>query len=509
VTLWSNLWLGFGVAFTPLNLVLALAGAFLGTLIGALPGIGSTSGVALLLPLTFGMEPTSAIILMSGIYYGSMYGGTITSVLINTPGESATIVTTLDGYQLARQGRAGAALGIATIASFVAGTCGTAALMLMAPALARAALRFGPPEYFALTLLGITMLATLGTGSRTKAFISALVGLILATAGIDVMTGSTRFTFGSVNLMSGFDFLPISIGLFGLTEILLGTDEAERIRRSDVAVRVRQLFPSREDWTRSRAPIARGTVLGFLIGCLPGAGATIASFASYYVEKRVSRTPERFGRGAIEGVAGPEAANNAASAGSLVPLLTLGLPGGTTTAVLVGAFVMWGLRPGPLLFDENPAFVWGLIASMYIGNVMLVAINILMIPMFVRILRVPYEVLMPAIVVLCMVGAYAANNRMWDVGLMLGFGGIGYVMRKLEYSPAALVSGLVLGPLAENAFRQSLQISDGSYAIFFTRPLAGVLMLAAGMAVAWPLLASWTGGRGPGGRSPASSLSDP
>jgi putative tricarboxylic transport membrane protein len=488
VDVWSNLWLGFSVALTPENLAFALVGAFLGTIIGALPGIGSTSGVALLLPLTFGMNPTSAMIMLAGIYYGSMYGGTITSVLINTPGESATIVTTLDGYQLARQGRAGAALGIATIGSFIAGTVGTIALMLTAPLLARAALSFGPPEYLALTVLGLAMLTSFGGGSLLKAGISTLVGLILGTVGVDVMTGNPRFTFGSVELLSGIDFLPLSIALFGFSEILTGADEAEQARRNRIRIGVRDVFPTADDWRRSRWPIARGSIIGFLTGTLPGAGATLASFASYFVEKRISKTPERFGKGAIEGVAAPESANNAASAGSMVPLLTLGLPGGTTTAVLVGAFIMWGLRPGPMLFEQNPQFVWGLIASMYVGNVMLALINIFMIPLFVRLLRVPYEWLVPSIMVLCLIGAFAANNRMWDVGLLIVFGVIGYLMKQLDYSPAALVSALVLGPLAENAFRQSLQISGGNATIFVMRPIAAVLLLLAVVAFALPVV---------------------
>jgi putative tricarboxylic transport membrane protein len=492
VDIWTNLWLGFSVALTPTNLAFALAGAFLGTMIGALPGIGSTSGVALLLPLTFGMNPTSAMIMLAGIYYGSMYGGTITSVLINTPGESATIVTTLDGYQMARQGRAGAALGIATIGSFIAGTAGTVALMLTAPVLARAALSFGPPEYFALVLVGLTMLTSLGGGPPLKAGISTLVGLILGTVGLDVITGNPRFTFGNVDLLSGIDFLPVSIAVFGFSEILAGADEADAARRARVHVSVRDVFPTRDDWRRSRWPIARGSAIGFLTGTLPGAGATLASFAAYFIEKKISRTPDRFGRGAIEGVASPEAANNAASAGSMVPLLTLGLPGGTTTAVLVGAFIMWGLRPGPMLFEQHPQLVWGLIASMYVGNVMLGLINIFLIPLFVRLLRVPYELLVPIILTFCMIGAFAANNRMWDVGLLIVFGVIGYLMKRLDYSPAALVTALVLGPLAENSLRQSLQISEGSFSVFITRPIAATLMALAGVALLLPLVQQLT-----------------
>ena len=488
MSLFDSIRLGFAVALTPINLALALAGALLGTLVGALPGIGSTSAVALLLPLTFNMDPAGAIILLCGIYYGSMYGGTITSVLINTPGESATVVTALDGYQLARQGRAGVALGIATIASFVAGTLGTFALMLTAPALAGFALTFGPPEYFALTVLGLSMLTGLTSGSASKALMSALLGLIVATIGLDVTTGMPRLTFGSVDLLSGVDFLPVSIALFGFTEILLGAEQAAEAARSRARIAIRDVFPTRQDWRQSRPAVLRGTGLGFLIGTLPGAGATLASFIAYAIEKRVSRTPERFGRGAIEGVAAPEAANNAASAGALVPLLTLGLPGGTTTAVLVGALTMWGLRPGPLMFQENPEIAWGLIASMYIGNAMLLVLNIVLIPVFVRALLIPYAVLAPSVLALCLVGAYAANNRLWDVGVMLVFGAVGLAMRRLGYSPAAFVAALVLGPIAENAFRQSMQISQGSFAIFWSRPIAVGLFIAAAAALILPML---------------------
>jgi putative tricarboxylic transport membrane protein len=485
VSLFEALELGFSVALTPVNLLLALAGALLGTLVGALPGIGSTSAVALLLPLTFNMNPSGAIILLCGIYYGSMYGGTITSVLINTPGESATVMTTLDGYQLARQGRAGAALGIATVASFLAGTTGTAALMIMAPALARGALTFGPPEYFALTVLGLSMLAGLTTGSALKSALSALLGLIVATIGLDVTTGMPRLTFGSLDLLGGIDFLPVSIALFGFTEMLVGAETGAQMVPARVSVR--EVFPTWVDCWQSRFAILRGTVVGFFIGTLPGAGATLASFIAYALEKRVSRQPERFGRGAIEGVAAPEAANNAASAGALVPLLTLGLPGGTTTAVLVGALIMWGLRPGPLLFRENPEFAWGLIASMYIGNVMLLVLNIILIPVFVRALLIPYSVLAPAVLVLCFVGAFAANNRMFDVGVMLAFSALGLAMRRFGYSPVAFVSALVLGPLAENAFRQSLQISQGNFGVFVTRPIAATLLALAAAALVLPM----------------------
>lgn len=483
----DHLALGFSIALSPFNLLMAFLGAVLGTLIGALPGIGPVSGVALLLPLTFGMHPTSAIIMLAAIYYGSQYGGTITSVLINTPGESASVVTCLDGYQMALRGRAGAALGIAALGSFVAGTFGTLLLMLMAPTLARWALSFGPPETFALMLLGLTTVTGLAGDHPLKGFISMVLGLMLAMVGFDIVSGDARYTFGVNEVLEGIDFLPVAIGLFGLGEVLVGAEEVRDLRILRARYRLREVWPTAADWVRSRWAIARGTLLGFFIGILPGAGSTIASFLSYTVERKVSRHREEFGRGAIEGVAGPESANNAASAGSLVPLLTLGIPGSGTTAVLLGGLMMWGLRPGPLLFEKNPDFVWGLIASMYIGNVMLVLLNIFAIPAFVWALRIPYRVLTPLIVVFCVTGAYAANNRVFDVGLMLAFGALGYLMRRFDYSPAALTLALVLGPLAERALRQSLIISDRGLLIFFTRPIAAVLTSAALLAVLIPL----------------------
>jgi putative tricarboxylic transport membrane protein len=483
----DNLVLGFSIALTPFNLVLAAAGVIVGTAIGALPGIGPASGVALLLPLTFGMEPTSGIIMLAAIYYGSMYGGTITSVLINTPGESASVVTCIDGYQMALRGRAGPALGIAALGSFIAGTLGVVLLMAMSPALARWALSFGPPETFALMLLGLTTVTGLTGGNAVKGYISMVLGLMLSMVGFDIISGDERYAFGIPEMLDGVDFLPVAIGLFGLGEVLAGAEQSSDLRVLNARYGLRDVLPSVADWVRSRWPIARGAVLGFFIGILPGAGATIASFLSYTVEKKVSRHPDQFGRGAIEGVAGPEAANNAASAGAMVPLLTLGIPGSGTTAIMLGGLMMWGLRPGPLLFDKNPDFVWGLIASMYVGNVMLVVLNLAFIPMFVRALRIPYTVLMPLIIVFCVTGAYSLNNKLWDVGQMVVFGLLGYAMKKLDYSPAALVLALVLGPLAERALRQSLIISDSGALIFFQRPIAAVLTIAAIAAVALPV----------------------
>jgi putative tricarboxylic transport membrane protein len=491
----ANLALGFSVALTPFNLLMAVAGVIVGIMIGALPGIGPPSGVALLLPLTFGMEPTSGIIMLAALYAGSMYGGTITSVLINTPGESASVVTCLDGHQMALQGRAGAALGIAAAGSFIAGTVGVVLLMLVSPALARWSLAFGPPETFALMLLGLTTVTLLTGENALKGYISMVLGLMLAMVGFDIISGDARYAFGIPEMMDGIDFLPVAIGLFGLGEVLAGAEQAAGARIVQGRITLREVMPSAEDWVRSRWAIVRGTVLGFMVGLLPGAGPTVASFLAYTVEKKISKRPQEFGKGAVEGVAGPESANNAAATGAMVPMLTLGIPGSATTAIMLGGLMMWGLRPGPLLFEKNPQFVWGLIASQYIANVMLLILSTAFIPLFVRALRVPYSILMPLIIVFCITGAYSLKNSVWDVGQMLVFGVLGYAMKKLGYSPAALVLALVLGPLAERALRQSLIISDAGLGIFFLRPIAAVLTVAALVAVAVPMvrsiLAAW------------------
>ncbi|MEK6243106.1 MAG: tripartite tricarboxylate transporter permease [Pseudomonadota bacterium] len=480
--------MGFSVALTPFNLLMATAGVIVGILIGALPGIGPPSGVALLLPLTFGMEPTSGIIMLAALYAGTMYGGTITSVLINTPGESASVVTCLDGYQMALQGRAGPALGIAAIGSFIAGTVGVVLLMLVSPALARWSLSFGPPETFALMLLGLTTVTLLTGDNALKGYISMVLGLMLAMVGFDIISGDARYAFGIPEMMDGMDFLPVAIGLFGLGEVLAGAEMATGNAILQGRYGLRDVMPSAKDWVRSRWAIVRGTVLGFSVGLLPGAGPTVASFLSYTVEKKVSKHSQEFGKGAIEGVAGPESANNAAAIGAMVPMLTLGIPGSATTAIMLGGLMMWGLRPGPMLFEKNPEFVWGLIASQYIANVMLLILSTAFIPLFVRALRVPYTILMPLIIVFCITGAYSLKNNVWDVGQMLVFGVLGYAMKKLGYSPAALVLALVLGPLAERALRQSLIISDAGLGIFFLRPIAAVLTIAALVAVAVPVV---------------------
>ena len=479
--------MGFGVALTPFNLMMAMAGVLVGILIGALPGVGPPSGVAMLLPLTFGMDPTSGIIMLAALYAGTMYGGTITAVLINTPGESASVVTCLDGYQMALQGRAGPALGIAAIASFIAGTIGVVLLMLVSPLLARWSLSFGPPETFALMLLGLTTVTLLAGDDPIKGYISMMLGLMLAMVGYDIISGDARFGFGIIEMMDGIDFLPAAIGLFGLGEVLAGA-ETKGGAVLKTSLKLRDVLPSMLDWGRSKWAIARGTAMGFLVGVLPGAGPTVAAFLAYTVEKKVAKEPEKFGKGEIKGVAGPEAANNAAATAAMVPMLTLGIPGSATTAIMLGGLMMWGLRPGPMLFEKNPQFVWGLIASQYIANIMLLILSTLFIPLFVRAVRIPYSILMPLIVVFCVTGAYSLKNNLWDVGQMLVFGVLGYLMKKLGYSPAALVLALVLGPLAERALRQSLIISDAGIGILFMRPISAVLTVLALTAVLVPVI---------------------
>ena len=490
----ANLQLGFSVAFTPFNILMAVAGVMVGILIGALPGVGPPSGVAMLLPLTFGMDPTSGIIMLAAMYAGTMYGGTITAVLINTPGESASVVTCLDGYAMAQQGRAGPPLGIAAIGSFIAGTVGVVLLMLVSPALAKWSLSFGPPETFALMLVGLTTVTMLAGDDPLKAYVSMLFGLTLAMVGFDIISGEPRYGFGIPEMMDGVDFLPVAIGLFGLGEVFAGTEEKQQVIKG--SVRLREVLPGLADWSRSKWAIARGTAMGFAVGVLPGAGPTVASFLAYTLEKRVSKTPEQFGKGAIEGVAAPESANNAAATAAMVPMLTLGIPGSATTAIMLGGLMMWGLRPGPMLFEKNPQFVWGLIASQYIANVLLLILSTVFIPLFVRAVRIPYSILMPLIVVFCVTGAYSLKNSPWDVGQMLVFGVLGYLMKKLGYSPAALVLALVLGPLAERALRQSLIISDAGIGILFMRPISAVLMAIAIVAVAVPIVRKLRGNRG-------------
>ncbi len=477
--LFQNLALGFSVALSPQNLLFCFIGVLMGTLIGVLPGIGPITGVALLIPITYGLDSTTALITMAGVYYGAMYGGSTTSILLNVPGESSSVMTCLDGYQLARKGRAGPALGMAALASFIAGTFAVIILTLVAKPLADFAVAFGPPEYFSLTFLGLTLVTSLTGKSMIKGVISGVFGLLVASIGIDALTGAARFTYGNIYLLDGAGFIGVAVGLFAVSEILINIEDPMERVFVEAKLSMRSMLPTLEDWKQSFGAIGRGSLIGFVVGVLPGAGATIATFLTYATEKRVSKHPEKFGTGIIEGVAAPESANNAATGGALVPLLTLGIPGSGTTAVMLGALMIHGLHPGPMLFDNNPAFVWGFIASMYIGNIMLVILNLPLISIWVSLLRVPYKLLMPLIMIISAVGVYATDNNIFDVWIMFAFGVIGYVMRKLDFHPAPAVLGLVLGPMVEKSLRQSLTMSHGSLAIFWGSPISTVLLVLA------------------------------
>ena len=457
---------------TPTNLLLLAAGVLVGMVVGVMPGLGPSAGLAILLPLTFGLDPTGAIVMLAAVYYGAMYGGTITSVLINTPGESASLATTFDGYPMAQQGRAGPALVLAAVASFVAGTVGAVFISIFAPVVASMASNFGPPELFLVVMAGLLTLIVIIGRNRLLGAISALVGFALATVGMDVTTGEQRYTFGSPDLIEGVDFVIAAIGLFGIGEVLwslYNRAHHEDLAYVSVSSRSRGFWPTRRDWKESRGSMTRGSLLGFFVGSIPGAGATVASLMSYSAEKAISKEPQKFGKGAVPGVVGPEAANNGASAGSMVPLLTLGIPGSSATAVLLGGFLIWGLTPGPLLMEQEPEFAWGLIGSMYLGNVMLLVINIFCVPVFASIARVPFRILGPIVILLCIIGAFAVNGSVLEVGIMLTCGVLGLFMRRFGFSPAALVIALVLGPLAEETLRQTLLISGGSFDIFIQR----------------------------------------
>jgi putative tricarboxylic transport membrane protein len=484
----NNLLLGFSVALSPANLFWCFVGVFLGTIVGILPGLGPPATIAMLLPLTFKLDHTTAIIMLAGIYYGAKYGGSTTSILLNVPGESASVVTCLDGYQMARQGRAGAALGIAAISSFIAGTFGVLGLMLVAPPLARFALKFAPPEYFALMALGLAMVVFLAGKSMLKALLAMLVGLWFATVGTDLFSAQSRFTFGRFELLDGIDFIVASIGIFAVGEVLANLETRGGTELFKVSGRLKSLLPTLEEIKACRFAFVNGSLVGFIIGVLPGAGSTISSFISYGLEKAVSKHPEKFGTGVIEGVAAPEGANNSDTCGSLVPLLTLGIPGSNTTAILLAALILWGFRPGPLLIQDNPTLFWGLVASMYIGNIMLLILNLPLVPLFAQILRVPYYVLYPAILGVSIVGAYSVSSSLFDVWMLGFFGLLGYVMRKLDFPAAPLVLGLVLGDGLERALRQSLMMSQGDLSILFTRPLSAVMLLITLAIVLMPLL---------------------
>ncbi|HVG50253.1 MAG TPA: tripartite tricarboxylate transporter permease [Xanthobacteraceae bacterium] len=473
----DSLLIGFSVALRPDVLWYAFLGCVVGTLVGILPGIGPLAGMSILLPATFGLDATKAVVMLAGIYYGSQYGGSTTAILMRIPGEAASVMTCIDGYAMAQRGRAGAALCIAAIGSFIAGTLGVLALTLIAPPLAGFALRFGPPEYTALLVLGLVLLAYLSSTSLVRTLLMAALGLLLGTIGIDTMTGHFRYSFGIAELGDGIGIVPVAVGLFGLGEIL--STPSKSVTGKILAPKLRELLPNRDEIRQSAMPIARGSVLGFLIGLTPGSAHIISSFLSYALEKRVSKTPEEFGRGAVAGVAGPEAANNAASTGAFVPMLALGLPTGPVTAVLMAALLIHGVPPGPQLVSDHPKVFWGFVASMYVGNLMLLALNLPLVGLFVNLLRIPYGYLYPLVIMFCIVGVYAVNNSIVDVWIMLIMGALGYFLRKFGFDPAPLVLGLVIAPTFELSLRQSLVMSNGNWTIFFSRPIALVLLIVA------------------------------
>jgi len=466
---------GFSVALTPINIFYCFTGVFVGTLIGVLPGIGVSATLAMLIPITYGIPTASAIIMLAGICYGAQYGGSTTSILVNIPGEATSVVTCLDGYQMAKQGRAGKALGISAIGSFIAGTFGVFLLVLIALPLSEFALKFGPPEYFSLMIFGLTMLSYLGSGSFLKAMAMVMVGLTLGTIGADIVSGVVRFTFGIPELYDGIGFVPVLMGLFGVAELLVNVEQI--FKRDVIKTKIKDLFPNKEEMKGSSMPIVRGSVLGFFLGTIPGPTGIISTFVSYGLEKRISKHPEKFGRGAIEGVAGPESANNAAVQGHFVTLLTLGLPGSAMMALLLGAFMIHGVIPGPLLVKNHPDVFWGIIASMYLGNLMLLILNFPLIGLWVKLLEVPYGMLFPLIFLFIFVGSYSNALSLMEVNITLFFGLIGYLMRKTEYEPAPLVLALVLGPMIEEAFRQSLIANYGDLMIFFKRPISAVFII--------------------------------
>jgi putative tricarboxylic transport membrane protein len=479
---------GLLIALTWQNLLYCLIGVTFGMLIGVLPGIGPSAGTAILLPLTFGMGAIPAIIMLSGIYYGAMYGGTITSVLINTPGEAASVVTCLDGHPLAQQGRAGVALGVAGIGSFIGGTVAVVGLCIMGPPIARYALKFGPPEYFALLILGMTMVIGLIGTSLVRGMIAALIGLLLAMVGTDPVQGACRFAFDIPELQDGFDFIPLAMGLFGISEIMLTTDTQMTAMKP---AEIKGVLPRKEEWPPTLKAIGRGTVLGFFVGLVPGANAVIPTLMSYALEKKIAKDPSRFGKGAIEGVAGPETANNAYCGGALIPLFTLGLPSSPTVAILLGAFVMHGLQPGPQLFQKNPDFVWAVIASMFIGNLILLFMNLPMARYWAKLMLIPNKLLFPIIIAIASLGAFSVKNSLFDVGAMFGFGILGYLFKKLDIPMAPIVLTFILGSLIESSLSQSLVMFRGNFMKFFTNPIAGTLLVIAMLILAASVVAGF------------------
>ena len=478
----ANLSVGLTAAFSLDNLFYCLAGVLLGTLIGVLPGIGTVATIAMLLPVTFGLPPVGALIMLSGIYYGAQYGGSTTAILINLPGESSSVVTAVDGYQMARNGRAGVALATAAIGSFFAGTVATILLALFAPPLAAVALTFGPAEYASLMVLGLFASIALASGSLLKAFAMMMMGLLLGLGGQDIYTGAQRFTLNMIELIDGYEFIAIVMGMFGIAEVIRNLEDESS--RSVLSTKIKNLFPSREDMRDMAAPVLRGTALGSILGILPGGGAMLSSFASYALEKKLSRRPEAFGKGALAGVAGPESANNAGAQTSFIPMLTLGIPSNPVMALMIGALIIQGITPGPNVVTEQPVLFWGLIVSMWLGNLMLVVLNLPLVGIWVRLLSVPYHFLFPAIVVFCSVGVFSVNNASFDVTLMAVFAVIGYVLVKLDCEPAPLLLGFVVGPMLEENIRRAMLVSRGDPMIFVERPISAGLLVIAAIAIA-------------------------
>jgi putative tricarboxylic transport membrane protein len=472
----AGLLTGFSVILTPENLYLCLLGSLIGTLVGVLPGVGPLAALALLLPVTFTLSPVGGMVMLASIFYGAMYGGSTTSILLNIPGEAASVVTCIDGHQMARQGRAGAALGIAALGSFIAGTFGVIVMTFFAPAISAVAIRFGPPENFGLMVLGLVCTLFMISGSTLKGVLMIALGFLTAAVGIDVVNGQERFTFGSLNLSAGIELLAVVIGLFGVAEVLANVETL--VKSTVLAERIRNLWPTLADWRAAWRPMVRGSGLGFLLGLVPGGGPVTASFMSYALEKRIADRPERFGKGAIEGVAGPESANNAAVAGSLIPVLSLGIPGNPVTALLLGALIIQGIQPGPLFMTQRPDLFWGIVASMYVGNVFLLLLNLPLVGLWAQLLRIPYRVLFPIVLLLSVVGTYSANKNVFDLWVMLGFGTAGYVLRKLEYDLAPFVIAFVLAPLLEQSLRQSLVMSPDGAMILLQRPVTAFLLAA-------------------------------
>jgi len=492
----DNLLVGFQTALTFKNIYLCFIGCLWGTVVGILPGIGPLAGIALLIPATYGMDATGAIIMLAGIYYGAMYGGSTTSILMNIPGESASVVSCLDGYQMTRKGRGGAALFIAAWGSWIGGTLGIVGLMFLAPLLANEAVKFGPPEMFALLLIAFILLGSLGKSSFFKTVPMILLGLLIGAVGMDQLTGTMRFTHGIKELYDGIGFIPVAMGVFGIGEILSSTEES--LVHLAHKIKFRELLPSREEIRASWGPIFRGTGLGFFVGLLPGSAHVLASFLSYALEKRLSNKPEEFGTGRIEGVAGPETANNAASESAMIPFLGLGIPTGPAPAVMMIALLIHGVRPGPLFISEQPQVFWGLIASMYIGNVILVILNLPLVGLFINLLRVPFRILFPVILLICLVGAYAVNSSVVELIILLVSGILGYLFRKLDFDMAPFILAMIIGPTMEMTFRQSLMRSGGSFSIFWKSPISLVLLALSGVLLLWniyralrPKRASW------------------